>query len=262
MKKEPIIYGTAVSSQGIWSISSGTPKNPWKNGRIAEFRTKAEMEAHLKKLIDDNATRRNPAGGIYDGELINLYHLARVPLSGQRASRYDKMLWASKEYHKKYPEISATAAYKMLDRLLANSPFRNPAGGIRIVHNRLLGGWYIVRGPHQTPLGGRFASKAEAQRHLDSGRPDPRYVRAPYQNPRLLKAHARGVGRRPVKGKRRARPVAVHKRIAVQALIDVKNKTWMTLHLFPNTPAGQADAKKYAASAGPKFVYSLRALLI
>lgn len=34
--------------------------------------------------------------------------------------------------------------------------------GIRIVHNRLLGGWFVVRGPHQTPLTGRFDSKADA----------------------------------------------------------------------------------------------------
>lgn len=42
---------------------------------------------------------------------------------------------------------------------------KNPSG-VRIVHNKLLGGWFIVRGPHQTPLGGRFNSKAEAQAHL------------------------------------------------------------------------------------------------
>jgi len=34
---------------------------------------------------------------------------------------------------------------------------------VRIIHNKLLGGWFIVRGPHQTPIGGRFASKEEAQ---------------------------------------------------------------------------------------------------
>ena len=33
---------------------------------------------------------------------------------------------------------------------------------IRVVFNRLLGAWYIVRGPHQTPLNGAFATKAEA----------------------------------------------------------------------------------------------------
>jgi hypothetical protein len=47
----------------------------------------------------------------------------------------------------------------------------NP-GGPRIVYNRLLGGWYVVTGPHQTPLNGRFDSKAEAQAWL--GRKNPR----------------------------------------------------------------------------------------
>jgi hypothetical protein len=36
----------------------------------------------------------------------------------------------------------------------------------KIVHNKLLGGWYVVRGPYHTPLSGRFASKAEAQAWL------------------------------------------------------------------------------------------------
>lgn len=45
--------------------------------------------------------------------------------------------------------------------------------GIRIVHNRLLGGWFIVRGPHQTPIGGRFDSRAEALAHLQT-RPSER----------------------------------------------------------------------------------------
>lgn len=37
---------------------------------------------------------------------------------------------------------------------------------VRIVYNKLLGGWYVVRGPHQTPLSGRFATKAEAEAYL------------------------------------------------------------------------------------------------
>jgi hypothetical protein len=41
---------------------------------------------------------------------------------------------------------------------------------VRIVHNRLLGGWFVVRGPHQTPLSGKFATKAEAQASLDRKR--------------------------------------------------------------------------------------------
>lgn len=39
--------------------------------------------------------------------------------------------------------------------------------GIRIIYNRILGGWFIVRGPHQTPLGGRYDSKEQAQAYLD-----------------------------------------------------------------------------------------------
>jgi hypothetical protein len=37
---------------------------------------------------------------------------------------------------------------------------------MKIVHNRLLGGWFIVRGAHDTPIGGRFDSKAQAQAYL------------------------------------------------------------------------------------------------
>ncbi len=44
--------------------------------------------------------------------------------------------------------------------------------GARIVYNKLLGGWYVVTGPHQTPLNGRFDSKEEAQVWLDRRRGD------------------------------------------------------------------------------------------
>jgi hypothetical protein len=39
--------------------------------------------------------------------------------------------------------------------------------GVRIVHNKLLGGWYVVRGPHHAPLAGRFPSKAQARAWLN-----------------------------------------------------------------------------------------------
>lgn len=42
--------------------------------------------------------------------------------------------------------------------------------GIRIVFNKLLRGWYVVRGPHQAPLSGKFASRAEARAWLDRPR--------------------------------------------------------------------------------------------
>lgn len=49
---------------------------------------------------------------------------------------------------------------------------KNPANksGIRIVYNKMLGGWYLVRGPHQTPLNGRFDTKQQAQEWLERKR--------------------------------------------------------------------------------------------
>jgi hypothetical protein len=58
------------------------------------------------------------------------------------------------------------------DSLTVMSSSKSNPGGPRIVYNRLLGGWYVVTGPHQTPLNGRFNSKAEAQAWL--GRRNPR----------------------------------------------------------------------------------------
>jgi len=33
---------------------------------------------------------------------------------------------------------------------------------MKVIYNKLLGGWYIVRGRHQTPISGKFDSKQEA----------------------------------------------------------------------------------------------------
>lgn len=41
---------------------------------------------------------------------------------------------------------------------------------IRIIHSRILGGWFIVRGPHQTPISGRFNTRADALAHLNRTR--------------------------------------------------------------------------------------------
>lgn len=48
--------------------------------------------------------------------------------------------------------------------------FENPAD-VRIIHNKLLGGWYVVRGPHQTPISGRFDTKADALAWLNRKNP-------------------------------------------------------------------------------------------
>jgi hypothetical protein len=55
-------------------------------------------------------------------ELVNLYHLARVPLSGTKyhgSGSYERMLWASGQFAKLHPEVTASGAYKDLDGLLA-----------------------------------------------------------------------------------------------------------------------------------------------
>lgn len=50
-------------------------------------------------------------------ELIDLYHLARVP---GKESRYDRMLWAVDEFVKKHPEWTKASAYKAIDEALQN----------------------------------------------------------------------------------------------------------------------------------------------
>ena len=37
---------------------------------------------------------------------------------------------------------------------------------MKVIENKLLGGWFIVRGAHQTPISGRFDSKEAALAHL------------------------------------------------------------------------------------------------
>jgi hypothetical protein len=36
----------------------------------------------------------------------------------------------------------------------------------KVIYNRLLKGWYVVRGPHHTPLSGAFATREAAQAWL------------------------------------------------------------------------------------------------
>jgi hypothetical protein len=42
---------------------------------------------------------------------------------------------------------------------------------VRIIFHRLLGGWYIVTGPYDVPISGRFATKKEAQLKLSKPKP-------------------------------------------------------------------------------------------
>jgi hypothetical protein len=42
---------------------------------------------------------------------------------------------------------------------------------MKIVFNKLLDGWYIVRGRHQTPISGKFESKEKALAYLRQRNP-------------------------------------------------------------------------------------------
>jgi hypothetical protein len=51
------------------------------------------------------------------GELANLFHLARVPLSGTgKDTPYERRKWAARKFAETHPEVSSTAAYKELCR--------------------------------------------------------------------------------------------------------------------------------------------------
>lgn len=54
----------------------------------------------------------------HSAELVNLYHLARTALAGEKCGRYERMLWASGAFSKEHPAVTATGAYKDLNGLL------------------------------------------------------------------------------------------------------------------------------------------------
>ena len=50
------------------------------------------------------------------GELMNLWHLSKVPTSGLTEGRkYQRLLWTSKEFVKKFPQYTETGVYKDLE---------------------------------------------------------------------------------------------------------------------------------------------------
>ena len=67
----------------------------------------------------------------------------------------------ARQWHK--PSEGYTAVVEPADH---RRGARGDAGDVKIVYNKLLGGWYVVRGSSQSPLSGQFASKAEAQAWL------------------------------------------------------------------------------------------------
>jgi hypothetical protein len=57
----------------------------------------------------------------------------------------------------------------------------------QIVFNPLLRGWYVVRGAHDTPIGGRFDSRDQALQHLRHWQSEEkRAVKAYRNNPQFF----------------------------------------------------------------------------
>lgn len=83
----------------------------------------------------------------------------------------------------KRPTAKQIAARKLFSKRARAGEFarkrrkKNP--GVRIVHNKLLGGWYVVTGPHQSPINGRFNSKLEAEAWLRNRKTNPKRRKNP-----------------------------------------------------------------------------------
>lgn len=52
-------------------------------------------------------------------ELLDLWHVARIELGNP--TRHQQMCWVADHYHKAHPEVSATRAYKALERAIEGS---------------------------------------------------------------------------------------------------------------------------------------------
>ncbi len=70
-----------------------------------------------ERKLARNPQRRHPTSVDKD-ELIDLYHLARVP---GKSSRYDRMIWATDQFVKLHPEWTRASAYKAMDEALQHS---------------------------------------------------------------------------------------------------------------------------------------------
>jgi hypothetical protein len=81
-----------------------------KNGKIVSISNKIVPPYELRFIKEANKS-----------ELINLYYLARAALAGTGKSptRYDRMLWASSQFAKKYDSVTETGAYKDLNGMLS-----------------------------------------------------------------------------------------------------------------------------------------------
>lgn len=55
---------------------------------------------------------------VNEAELSQLWHLSRTATAGA-SGRWARLVWASQQYAAVHPDVSTTAAYKVLERMLA-----------------------------------------------------------------------------------------------------------------------------------------------
>lgn len=143
-----------------------------KSGKVKRFHPENVMLANpVKRRKRKKQTRRETDRAFSSSRLKQTRHrLARVTTRmkmgvSKAQHAFSRKIHASLPY---FADHDPRRPYEHLKRT-QRKPKRvrkNPAGA-RIVHNKLLeGGWYVVIGPHQTPLNGRFDSKAEAEAYL------------------------------------------------------------------------------------------------
>lgn len=184
----------------------------WSATPVAADLTRMHVKRQAKAVADQTARERRDAAAARDMKLAGLRKQSSAAFDRMLASsneRYQQLAlsWndivrgfqslpkAQRERLRKNHEFKmlhdavieattipakakAIAAFMKQGRAFVFGRTKNP--GARVVYNKLLGGWYVVTGPHQTPLNGRFNSKAEAQAWLSGPRsPNPK---GPYAN--------------------------------------------------------------------------------
>jgi len=172
----------------------------WYNFAVKEYKSEAAAEKFASKMNAANAsnnyvvrqvnpvplakgTKTNPAARTprysvtFSDGFYNVYD--------KKTNRTERFLVQGfiygqglyEERTSKYPDYVHARVWELQRRAELKLRNQNPVplakgtkrkrSDVRIVHNKLLGGWYIVRGAHDTPLTGRFNTKAEAQAELD-----------------------------------------------------------------------------------------------
>lgn len=188
------------------AVLSGTARETRMSRKVAQEivdRTPAKLRSEFSSKGNPYQVRFIKPQQV--SELVNLYHLARVPLSGTgKDTRYDRMVWASGAFHKEHPEVSSTGAYKDLDGLLARNPKANPGelfdkirSGSRVAIVNRFGqvhsGRAVMRGPAGWVLnmGGRYGTPDIATPQnvvrVTAGRKNPGNASDPFEGRGPLK---------------------------------------------------------------------------